>query len=76
MPAAEAARLAEAERRVRLGPAEARPTWPHARGVARLGGAVLESPPVPLDAWEPDYGRLAEAQARWEAAHGRRLAVG
>jgi tRNA threonylcarbamoyladenosine biosynthesis protein TsaB len=25
------------------------------------------------DAWEPDYGRPAEAQARWEAAHGRAL---
>jgi tRNA threonylcarbamoyladenosine biosynthesis protein TsaB len=23
--------------------------------------------------WEPDYGRPAEAQARWEAAHGRAL---
>lgn len=23
--------------------------------------------------WEPDYGRLAEAQARWERAHGRPL---
>lgn len=26
-----------------------------------------------LDAWEPVYGRPAEAQARWEAAHGRTL---
>ena len=24
-------------------------------------------------AWEPDYGRPAEAQARWETAHGRPL---
>lgn len=31
--------------------------------------------PVPLDAWEPDYGRLAEAQARWETMHGRALAT-
>jgi tRNA threonylcarbamoyladenosine biosynthesis protein TsaB len=23
--------------------------------------------------WEPEYGRLAEAQVRWEAAHGRPL---
>ena len=29
--------------------------------------------PVSLDAWEPAYGRVAEAQARWEAAHGRPL---
>jgi hypothetical protein len=26
-----------------------------------------------LDDWEPNYGRPAEAQARWEAAHGRGL---
>ena len=26
-----------------------------------------------LESWEPAYGRPAEAQARWEAAHGRRL---
>lgn len=29
--------------------------------------------PASLDSWEPDYGRLAEAQVRWEAAHGRPL---
>ncbi len=29
--------------------------------------------PVSLDAWEPDYGRLAEAQVKWEVAHGRAL---
>jgi tRNA threonylcarbamoyladenosine biosynthesis protein TsaB len=26
--------------------------------------------PVPLDRWEPRYGRLAEAQVQWEARHG------
>ena len=44
---------------------------PHARGVLRLP-AVLRSP-VDLASWEPDYGRLAEAQVRWESAHGRSL---
>lgn len=34
------------------------------------GGAVRISD---LDGWEPTYGRPAEAQARWEAAHGRTL---
>lgn len=29
--------------------------------------------PVDLDSWEPDYGRLAEAQVQWEAAHARPL---
>ena len=28
---------------------------------------------VALDAWEPDYGRLAEAQVQWEATHARAL---
>jgi tRNA threonylcarbamoyladenosine biosynthesis protein TsaB len=34
------------------------------------GGTVLVHD---LESWEPEYGRPAEAQARWEAAHGRRL---
>jgi tRNA threonylcarbamoyladenosine biosynthesis protein TsaB len=28
-----------------------------------------------LDSWEPSYGRLAEAQVKWETAHGRPLSV-
>ncbi|QJR34840.1 tRNA (adenosine(37)-N6)-threonylcarbamoyltransferase complex dimerization subunit type 1 TsaB [Gemmatimonas groenlandica] len=28
---------------------------------------------VPLDSWEPQYGRLAEAQVKWEASHGATL---
>lgn len=28
---------------------------------------------VPLDSWEPQYGRLAEAQVKWEASHGAPL---
>jgi len=34
------------------------------------GGARFIAHPAE---WEPDYGRPAEAQARWEATHGRRL---
>jgi hypothetical protein len=34
------------------------------------GGTVLVHD---LESWEPEYGRPAEAQARWEATHGRRL---
>ncbi|HST07812.1 MAG TPA: tRNA (adenosine(37)-N6)-threonylcarbamoyltransferase complex dimerization subunit type 1 TsaB [Gemmatimonadaceae bacterium] len=48
---------------------------PHARGVARILDAILAPGPVDLASWEPDYGRLAEAQVRWEAAHGRPLAT-
>jgi tRNA threonylcarbamoyladenosine biosynthesis protein TsaB len=29
--------------------------------------------PVDLASWEPLYGRLAEAQVKWEASHGRAL---
>lgn len=30
---------------------------------------------VSLSTWEPAYGRLAEAQVKWEATHGRSLSV-
>lgn len=43
---------------------------PHARGVAALEPPLVR---VDLAAWEPDYGRLAEAQVKWEAQHGRPL---
>lgn len=49
---------------------------PHARGVARLGAWLAGRAPVDLAAWEPAYGRLAEAQVKWEAAHGRALPGG
>jgi tRNA threonylcarbamoyladenosine biosynthesis protein TsaB len=38
--------------------------------VGRAGGAERVLDP---HGWEPEYGRPAEAQARWEATHGRRL---
>ena len=47
---------------------------PHARGLAGVPFALDGPGAVDLATWEPDYGRLAEAQARWEAAHGRPLA--
>ena len=47
---------------------------PHARGLARLEPSLVRE--VPISTWEPDYGRLAEAQVRWEAEHGRSLATG
>jgi tRNA threonylcarbamoyladenosine biosynthesis protein TsaB len=56
-----------------VGPRETVAAWPHARGVARLLDSILAAGRVPLDTWEPGYGRLAEAQVRWEAAHGRPL---
>jgi tRNA threonylcarbamoyladenosine biosynthesis protein TsaB len=46
---------------------------PHVRGVRAAGALVSAAGAVDLDAWEPDYGRKAEAQVKWEAAHGRTL---
>jgi len=55
-----------------IGPTSGVHASPHARGVARLiGTAWLRE--ADRDRWEPDYGRLAEAQVKWEAAHGRPL---
>jgi tRNA threonylcarbamoyladenosine biosynthesis protein TsaB len=56
-----------------VGPSQEIDASPHARGVARLLGQILASGPVDIGTWEPTYGRLAEAQVRWEAAHGRPL---
>jgi tRNA threonylcarbamoyladenosine biosynthesis protein TsaB len=38
-----------------------------------LHRAGATRPIANLDLWEPEYGRPAEAQARWEQAHGRPL---
>ena len=56
-----------------VGPGQEIDAHPHARGVARILDQVMKSEPVDLAGWEPDYGRLAEAQVRWEAVHGRPL---
>lgn len=56
-----------------IGPREMVEAAPHARGAARLLDEIVARGAVALDTWEPDYGRLAEAQVRWEAAHGRSL---
>ena len=57
-----------------IGPREMVEAVPRARGVAVLLDDILTHGRVSLDTWEPDYGRLAEAQVKWEAAHGRPLA--
>src|SRR5688500_13599736 len=48
---------------------------PHARAAARMLGAIVAAGPCDIDSWEPSYGRLAEAQVKWEAAHGRPLSA-
>ena len=50
------------------------PAWPEAKamlGLLHLSGGTR--PVENLEGWEPDYGRPAEAQARWEKEHGRIL---
>ena len=72
--AAELAELASSAGSLRvIGPGQQIDAHPHARGVAPLREEIASAGPVDLAAWEPDYGRLAEAQVRWEAAHGRPL---
>jgi tRNA threonylcarbamoyladenosine biosynthesis protein TsaB len=72
--AAELAGLAEREPLVRIvGPGQLLDFRPHARGVAPLLKSLIGQGPVDLASWEPNYGRLAEAQVRWEAEHGRPL---
>jgi len=36
---------------------------------------VVSMGAVAIETWEPDYGRLAEAQVRWELKHGKALEV-
>jgi tRNA threonylcarbamoyladenosine biosynthesis protein TsaB len=48
---------------------------PRAAGVLRLRTMLAAAKPVDLRSWEPSYGRLAEAQVKWEAAHGRPLSA-
>lgn len=58
-----------------LGPGQEIDSRPHALGVAVLLDQIIAAGPIAIDTWEPDYGRLAEAQVRWEAAHGKALEV-
>ena len=75
VPAADVQSVMEAESDIHLiGPSQPIAALPHARGVAWLLDDILAAGPVDIASWEPDYGRLAEAQVRWEAEHGRPLA--
>ena len=47
---------------------------PHARSAGPVLAQVLAESAVDLASWEPNYGRRAEAQVRWETAHGEPLA--
>src|SRR5512142_2781987 len=49
---------------------------PVAAGIVHLGALLDRLGPVDVASWEPAYGRLAEAQVRWESAHGKPLPTG
>ena len=59
-----------------VGPGLDLPAEPDAAAVTRVLSLVDRTTPVDLASWEPAYGRLAEAQVKWEAAHGRPLRAG
>lgn len=74
VPSASVAAVAAEQGARAVGPGQGeRSTDPHARGAARLTALIDATPPADLAGWEPAYGRLAEAQVKWEAAHGRPL---
>lgn len=56
-----------------VGPNEDVSGEPAARGVLHLERLLAARGPVDIASWEPEYGRLAEAQVRWETTHGRPL---
>ncbi len=71
MSGVELAAVAKAEPTLRIiGPGQQIDSRPHARGVAPLLRRIVKNGPVDLDSWEPDYGRLPEAQVRLEAREG------
>ena len=71
--ATEVAAIARSTQSVPIGPGQPIEAAPHARGVARLQALIAKVGSVDLASWEPQYGRKAEAQAKWEAAHRRPL---
>jgi tRNA threonylcarbamoyladenosine biosynthesis protein TsaB len=74
VPRAKVPALAREQEARIIGTGESLDAAPHARGLARLAPSVVKE--VSLVAWEPAYGRLAEAQVKWETEHGRSLATG
>jgi tRNA threonylcarbamoyladenosine biosynthesis protein TsaB len=73
VPTEDVVSLAEALGARAVGPDQRDPWLPHARGMALLGALLDANGPIDVATWEPLYGRVAEAQAKWEAVHGRAL---
>jgi tRNA threonylcarbamoyladenosine biosynthesis protein TsaB len=72
-PVAELAARAQGLDATPIGPDESHASLPHARGAVRAAALIASAGPMELATWEPVYGRLAEAQVKWEAAQGRPL---
>jgi len=70
VPKKDVATVAATEHATVVGPDYGDHWAPLARGVLRLRADIEDRGPVNLADWEPTYGRLAEAQAKWEAVHG------
>ena len=60
---------------VTVGNAQTIERAPHARAARLLESIIVENGAANLAEWEPRYGRKAEAQMRWEAAHQKPLPV-
>lgn len=75
VPSAEVLERAAAHDAIAVGPGRegAAHVDPRASAAARLADLLDATPAADLAAWEPAYGRLAEAQVKWEATHGRSL---
>jgi len=75
VPSSEVLERAAAHDAVAVGPGRegAAHVDPSAAAAVRLADLIGDTPAADLAAWEPAYGRLAEAQVKWEATHGRSL---
>ena len=75
LPSADVLERASSANALAVGPGQPEPgtTVPKASGAARLSELLDSTAAADLAGWEPAYGRLAEAQVRWEAVHGRAL---
>lgn len=78
LPASDVAPMAHALGARVLGPGEQGEALvvPRAGAAARITNMIDAAGIADLGGWEPGYGRLAEAQVKWEAEHGRPLQPG
>jgi hypothetical protein len=58
-----------------IGPGRTIDAAPHARGVALLMPEILGRGRVDASSWEPDYGRLAEAEVRLQGATNLKVGI-